>query len=167
MNIIRVRKIVDLINFIILILCLGLFPFFIITTYKMNYNLYQQASDITKLVYDLDSSHKLNAKILFETLEFRRIEYRCYLGKENPGFLNSMNNTLKNYIKYVSNDPNLTPEQKKVLMTEVNHIEQAVKARIELTEKLVEYDESRKNYMDSLAPIVTENTTKYSQILNK
>jgi CHASE3 domain sensor protein len=133
----------------------------------MSYNLYQQANDITKLVYNLDNSHKLNAKILFETLEFRRIEYRCYLGKENPEFLKSMNNTLKNYVEYVSNDTKLTAEQKKILMSEVTQIEQAVEARIELTDKLVEYDKSRRNYLDSLGPIVTEKTTKYSQILNK
>lgn len=167
MSFIKFRKLIDILTGIILILCMGLFPVFIITTYKTNKNITEQVSNVNLLFNKLETSHDLNSKILLETLEFRKVEYRCYLNKENPAFLLKMDKTLTGYVSYVNNDPNLTPEQKKELMNNVAIIEQAVDARIELTKKLVEYDKNREIYIQDLNGSVKEPTNKYFKILDK
>lgn len=82
MNIIKIRRFVDFFTCIICILFSFLIIFFVIVTYKMNQQVGESVSNINILFTKLEASHKLNAELIFDTLEFRKIEYRCYLSQE-------------------------------------------------------------------------------------
>lgn len=83
-------------------------------------------------------------------MEFRRIEYQCYLTKEAPDFLNIMDTTLLRYAEYINNDPNLTVQEKQQYMVHIEKISTAVDARRKLTDKLIEYDNSKEIYINNL-----------------
>lgn len=143
MNFIKIRKVVDTFTLIILIILLCILPLFILFTYNTNKQIVQSVSSINEMFTYLEHEHRIQQQLLYYNLEFKRIEFNCYLSKENPAFLSVMQRTLENHAEYVANDPNLTPAQKKQYMNDIGIIEQAVKARTELTQKLVEYENSK------------------------
>ena len=61
-----------------------------------------------------------------------------------------MDNTLKNYAEYISNDTKLTTQQKQELLVHIEKITVAVEARKQLTNKLIEYDSQREYFIDSI-----------------
>lgn len=144
LNPFKLRKIVDCLTLIILILLLCMLPLFLIITYKTNLQIIDNVNNINKMFLILEREHKTQNRLLYYDLEFKRIEYNCYLSNENPSFLTVMNRTLVNYADYIANDDDLTSSQKKQYMNDIGIIEEAVKARNELTQKLTEYNSSKK-----------------------
>jgi Ca2+/Na+ antiporter len=145
MNLIKIRKIVDCLTLIVLIILLCILPLFVLFTYKTNQRIVDDVNEINTMFLHLESEHKTQQQLLYYDLEFKRIEFNCYLSKENPAFLTVMQRTLENYAEYIANDNNLTAAQKKQYMNDIGIIEQAVDARTELTQKLLEYNNSKNN----------------------
>lgn len=143
MNLIKIRKIVDCLTLIILIIMLCILPLFVIFTYNTDKQIVKSVDNINEMFLHLESEHKIQEQLLYYDLEFKRIEYNCYLSKENPAFLSVMQRTLENYAEYIAKDQNLTSAQKKQYMNDIGTIEQAVQARTELTQKLIEYENSK------------------------
>lgn len=83
-------------------------------------------------------------------MEFRRIEYQCYLTKEAPDFLKIMDTTLLKYAEYISNDKNLSAQEKQQYMVQIEKINTAVDARKKLTDKLIEFDTNKEIYINNL-----------------
>lgn len=82
MNALKVRRIADIFTCIICLLFSFLIVFFVLTTYRMNGQVSESVSNINKLFVKLDADHQLNSQLTLDTLEFRKIEYRCYLSQE-------------------------------------------------------------------------------------
>lgn len=167
MNVIKIRRFADFFTCLICILFSFLIVFFVLTTYKMNEQVATSVSNINKLFIKLDADHQLNSQLTLETLEFRKIEYRCYLSQEGPEFINRLNNLLSKYVVYINEDKTLTPEERKKLLVHVAQVEKAVKARIDLTNKLVEYDKKREFYLEQLPSSVTIENKELLQIIDK
>lgn len=143
MNLIKIRKIVDCLTLVILIIMLCILPLFVIFTYNTDKQIVQSVDNINEMFLRLEAEHKQQQQLLYYDLEFKRIEFNCYLSKENPAFLSVMQRTLENYAEYIANDIHLTSAQKKQYMNDIGIIEKAVQARTELTQKLIEYENSK------------------------
>lgn len=150
MKLVRLRFIADVLTGIILLMCMVILPIYILLTVKYNESLNSKMNEIEVMFTHLEQSHDLNAELIYETLEFRRIEYNCYLTKEAPEFLDIMDITLKNYTEYINNDTTLTAQQKQNLMVHIEKIYIAVEARKQLTNKLIEYDSHREYYLETI-----------------
>jgi hypothetical protein len=133
----------------------------------MNKQVAESVSNINKLFVKLDRDHQLNSQLTLDTLEFRKIEYRCYLSQEGPEFINRLNNLLSKYVVYINEDKTLTPEERKKLLVHVAQVEKAVSARIDLTNKLVEYDRKREFYLEQLPSSITIENKELLQIIDK
>lgn len=121
MTILKMRKIIDLVTLILLIVLLCILPLFIIMTYKTNVQIIENVNNINTMFIRLDSLHSKEQQLMYFDLEFKRIEFNCYLSKENPAFLKVMQRTLDNYAEYIANDPKLTPQQKKQYMNDIRY----------------------------------------------
>ena len=150
MRLVKLRFIADILTCVILALCMLVLPTYIIMTAKFNTALNNKMNSIETMFIKLQNEHNLNAKLIYETLEFRRIEYQCYLTKEAPDFLNIMDITLLKYTEYINNDPKLTAQEKQQFMVHIEKINTAVLARRKLTEKLIEYDNNREIYINNI-----------------
>jgi hypothetical protein len=167
MNLIKVRRIVDGLTVAILIMLMGILPFFIVSTYNMNTYIKDQVEHVNGLFKKSEQIHNINDALIFDALEFRRIEYNCYLTSESADFIEILNGTLDSYTEYVTNDPTLTSEQKKTKLTNVSKIEKAVHARIELAGKLVSYDKTRKNYLNYFQNYVNPYQSNWHTVLKQ
>lgn len=150
MKLLKLRFIADVLTCVILALCMTVLPIYIIMTAKFNAALNNKMNNIETMFNKLQQSHNLNAKLIYDTLEFRRIEYQCYLTKEAPDFLKIMDTTLLKYAEYVNNDPNLSVQEKQQFMVHIEKINTAVDARRKLTDKLIKYDNDRAFYINNL-----------------
>lgn len=148
MNVFKLRKVVDILTIVLLIIVMSLLPMYIVNSIKLYNSVTNQVNDINFLFKQLEESHKVNAKLLYEALEFRRTEYNCYLSKESPDFLKIMYITLNNYSKYVTTDDDLTLAQKTEYLNHINKIQDAVYARKILAEKILEYDNNREYFIN-------------------
>lgn len=150
MKLVKLRFIADVLTCVILALCMTVLPIYIIMTAKFNTALNNKMNNIESMFIKLQNEHNLNAKLIYETLEFRRIEYQCYLTKQAPDFLNIMDITLLKYAEYINNDPKLSVQEKQQFMVHIEKISTAVEARRKLTDKLIEYDNDREIYINNL-----------------
>lgn len=167
MNLIKMRRIVDGLTVAILIMLMGILPFFIVSTYHMNAHIKEQVEDVNSLFKKSEQIHNINNALIFDALEFRRIEYNCYLNSESADFIEILNGTLDSYTEYVTNDPTLTAEQKKTKLTNISKIEKAVHARIELASKLVSYDNTRRNYLNYFQNYVNAYQSNWHTVLKQ
>lgn len=150
MKLLKLRFIADVLTCVILALCMTVLPIYIIMTAKFNAALNTKMNNIESMFIKLQNEHNLNAKLIYETLEFRRIEYQCYLTKEAPDFLKIMDTTLLKYAEYISNDKNLSAQEKQQYMVQIEKINTAVDARKKLTDKLIEFDTNKEIYINNL-----------------
>jgi hypothetical protein len=61
-----------------------------------------------------------------------------------------MDTTLLKYAEYISNDKNLSAQEKQQYMAQIEKINIAVDARKKLTDKLIEFDTNKEIYINSL-----------------
>jgi hypothetical protein len=161
----KLRRAADIFTIIILVICMGILPFFVISTYRINQYITSQIGEINSLFTRLETIHNINDSLIFEALEFRRIEYNGYLSSESEDFIQIISQTMSDYTIYISNDSTLTPEQKKIYLTNVSKIEKAIRARVELSAQLTRYDNNRKKYLDYFEKFVNSYQANWHTVL--
>lgn len=152
----NLRKLIDFLSCVILLLCICVLPIYILITFQTNKNIIRNVEEINRLFLHLEKSHKMNAEILFDSLEFRRLEYKCYFSTETNIFEKAFLITLKNYGNYLSNDKSLSSEEKKTYMNHIYIMEKAFEGRKELLHKLLQYDIKRKYYLNQISSKISE-----------
>lgn len=143
----NIRKTIEFLSSILLLLCISVLPIYILITFQTNKDIIVHVNDINQLFLQLEQSHKANAEILFDSLEFRRIEYNCYFSAENTEFNKAFNISQKKYLEYLAHDKKLSPENKKLLIQYMSIVEETFNARLQLMNKLSQYESKRPTYL--------------------
>ena len=143
----NIRKTIEFLSSVLLLLCISVLPIYILITFQTNKDIIAHVNDINQLFLQLEQSHKANAEILFDSLEFRRIEYKCYFSAENTEFNKAFNISQKKYLEYLAHDKKLSPENKKLLIQYMSIVEETFNARVQLMNKLSQYESKRPSYL--------------------
>lgn len=163
----NIRRLIDFLSCMLLLLCICILPIYILITFQTNKNIIEHVNDINNLFLKLEQSHKINAEILFDSLEFRRIEYKCYFSSENEKFNSAFNISMKKYLEYLSNDKTLTTEEQKILFDNITMVEETFKARTKLLHKLAQYDTKRSIYLKTQISEDEKNIIKELEFQHK